>query len=103
MLRMTADTIRNSLRNFDYVGRMGGEEFLIILSGVGPYESAVVASRCRALVEQSCLNEGDGVKVTISIGATVSKSGECLEDMLQRADSLLYESKRCGRNRVTCQ
>jgi len=103
VLRMTADTLRNGLRSFDYLGRMGGEEFLIILSAVGLYEAAVVAERCRTLVAQSSLSENEELRVTISIGATVGRSNEGLPDLLQRADRLLYDSKNQGRNRVTCQ
>lgn len=60
------------------------------------------AERIRMLVENSFITEGElSINVTISIGATMARKDDTLEKLLKRADELLYESKRNGRNRVT--
>lgn len=103
VLRMVASTIRYALRGTDTVGRWGGEEFIAILYDV-KQKSAVrrAAEKIRILVEHSRLDLEDiGVQVTISIGGTLLRRKDTPESLVQRADELLYESKKAGRNRVT--
>jgi diguanylate cyclase (GGDEF)-like protein/PAS domain S-box-containing protein len=102
VLRMTARTLQNSLRAFDVVCRWGGEEFLAIIINVDEDRLRVVGEKLRNMVEQSSLtSDSDIVKVTISVGATVAKEGDSAEELVKRADRLMYGSKTSGRNLVT--
>ncbi len=101
VLKMVAATLSRSARSLDFVGRWGGEEFVVLLANVTDFNLPLVADRARRLVEHSELPMADGpLKVTVSIGATVVRKGEEITDILKRADSLMYEAKSAGRNRV---
>lgn len=102
VLRMVARTLAHSARSFDVVGRWGGEEFLVLVANVGREELLHTAERFRVLVERSKLPGEHGIQVTISLGASLARTGESLPGLLSRADRLLYASKAAGRNRVTC-
>lgn len=102
VLRMVALAIKSTLRSFDFVGRWGGEEFLIVLPNINGGILTRVAERCRAVVEESRFQfEDRTVRVTVSVGATLAHRGESPTQLVERADLLMYESKNKGRNRVT--
>lgn len=102
VLAMTARTLANSLRTFDVVCRWGGEEFLVIIINVDEGRLAVVAEKLRAMVEQSSISiDPTTINATISVGATVARSGDGIDSLVSRADQLMYQSKESGRNRVT--
>ncbi len=104
VLAMVAKTLSNSVRSFDFVGRWGGEEFLAILANVDAAELHTFANRIRALVEQSHLAVGSGdqqVRVTVSIGATITRPDDSLTTLVRRSDEFMYASKKAGRNCVT--
>ena len=95
------ETLARSARALDFVGRWGGEEFVLVLSNVTDFNLPLVADRARRLVEHSELPTPAGpLQVTISVGATVVRKGEGAGDVLRRADGLMYEAKAAGRNRV---
>jgi len=103
VLKVIAAELAGNLRSFDFIGRWGGEEFVIILVNMEE-EPAVLelAERLRMLVEKSSIAYQDQhIHVTISIGATLSLTDDTLETLVQRADRLMYESKRRGRNRIS--
>jgi diguanylate cyclase (GGDEF)-like protein/PAS domain S-box-containing protein len=101
-LVLVARTLRNSLRGCDQLGRWGGEEFMAIVSNSNDDILQELSERCRGLIETSTLQlNGTSINLTISIGATSVRPGESLEDVLGRADRLLYDSKNRGRNTVT--
>lgn len=102
VLRMVAHALRSSLRSFDFVGRWGGEEFVVVLPNITDEILERVGERCRQLIEVSeYQSEGRAIQVTVSIGGTMARQGETIQDCLDRADRLMYQSKRAGRNRVT--
>lgn len=102
LLRMTALALRGTLRSFDFVGRWGGEEFIVILPNMTDELLPTVAERCRRVVEESSnQTQGKQVRVTASIGATMAREDDMLEALVQRGDELMYASKQAGRNRVT--
>lgn len=103
VLTMVATTLRRNLRAADAVGRWGGEEFVAILDGVHASDDLRrVCDKLRTLVACSRLDVGDlGVAVTLSIGATLLRRDDTPASVVARADALMYESKRAGRNRVT--
>lgn len=101
VLREVAQRINAAIRTYDAVGRYGGEEFLVVLSGCEE-EPLLHAERIRALVSAEPVVTREGaITVTLSLGAAIS-GGELLEieDLLRAADAALYRAKRAGRNRV---
>ncbi len=102
VLKMVARDLQVDLRETDRVCRWGGEEFLAIVLNVDEHRLLYVANKLRYLVEQSGFErDGAPVRVTVSVGATMAKPGESREQLVARADELMYHSKRSGRNRVS--
>jgi diguanylate cyclase (GGDEF)-like protein len=86
----------------DLAGRWGGEEFLIVCPNVGSADLRAMAERHRMLIESSTAGfRSETLRVTVSVGATLPRVAESVEGIIHRADCLMYESKRQGRNRVT--
>ncbi|MEX2642301.1 MAG: sensor domain-containing diguanylate cyclase [Acetobacterales bacterium] len=102
VLRGMAAVCRETLRDSDLVGRIGGEEFAIVLPETPVDGAAGVAERIRHLVEVAHFGYDDKlIDVTVSIGvAGCGREGETVEDLMKRADVALYDAKRSGRNRV---
>jgi diguanylate cyclase (GGDEF)-like protein len=98
VLRDVAYGIRKSLRSFELVYRIGGEEFLVLLPGVALPEALEIAERVRHSVEQG--RPGD-LDLTVSAGVAADSGGHIrYEQLFRAADSALLEAKRSGRNRV---
>lgn len=104
VLRIVADLLRDEVRGSDLVGRVGGEEFAIVLPEIDMDNAVGVAERLRAKLVKSPIDLGDArLTVTASFGVTLSEPGDATHQALfDRADAALYASKRTGRNRVTC-
>ncbi len=102
ILKHFAALIRDALRKIDTVGRVGGEEFAIILPGANLDEAKVFAERLRQKVETTPLTLDDtAISITVSIGITAMKATDAGADtVLIRADEALYRAKENGRNRV---
>jgi len=104
VLKKTATVLTTSVRSADWVGRYGGEEFIVLLPDTPGTEAAMVIERCRQQIEESPLlmDNGERLTVTASFGI-VSLSGEQVDpdEALKRADQALYEAKEAGRNRIT--
>jgi diguanylate cyclase (GGDEF)-like protein len=94
--------MRQQVRESDLVGRFGGEEFAILLSGTTATEAYLVAERIRRGVGVvRVLTKDTIVGVTVSIGVAVLGShGGDLGELLESADRALYRAKRAGRDRV---
>jgi diguanylate cyclase (GGDEF)-like protein len=94
--------IRKLLRDIDVFGRLGGEEFAILLPETDLAGGGATAERLRAAIAETAIDTGNAVlKVTISIGVTLlSQADRELDALLKRADDAMYEAKRNGRNRV---
>ena len=104
VLRMVGRSMVNGLRRGDIPVRWGGEEFVALLPGITEAGLAAVAERVRMLVENSWIQQGETqVRVTVSVGATMASPSESPDDLTDRADRLMYASKRAGRNRVTVE
>ena len=105
ILKMISATIANSLRSFDIIGRWGGEEFVVLLINTQKGHLFKLADRLRLLVEKSALtlDNGEILKATVSIGATEAKTGDSVDTLVERADKLMFESKRRGRNMVSVE
>ena len=104
VLQRIAQTIKASLRDSDIAGRIGGEEFAIILVQTPVFPNGhEVAERLRQAIESTIieLDDGQDVPLTISIGAVEPVyPHDTLPTLMQRADQLLYKAKRNGRNMV---
>ncbi|MGW4796598.1 GGDEF domain-containing protein [Nonomuraea sp. NPDC004297] len=97
-----AATLRGQLREYDVVGRFGGEEFVVLLPGADIDEARRVAERLRVRVGHMTIPVDETlVRVTISVGvALMSVHGDDLIDLLAAADLALYRAKELGRDRV---
>jgi diguanylate cyclase (GGDEF)-like protein len=94
--------LRFGLREGDLLGRLGGEEFAIVLRSGSAEIAEVVAERLRSRVEVEHMAFGDQmIEMTISIGLAVQQAADqSIERLMARADAALYDAKRSGRNRV---
>ncbi len=101
VLKMVAQTMRGALREFDILGRWGGEEFVALILYADVQALEHVAERIRSLVELSWIDGNPPICVTVSVGGTLAMPDEAMETLIERADDLMYHSKRQGRNRVT--
>jgi diguanylate cyclase (GGDEF)-like protein len=102
VLQRVAALFLAQVRKVDVPVRLGGDEFLIFLAGVGQSACAVFAERMRrACAELHFEGELAGLAVTVSVGVTEHRRGESLRTLIERADAALYASKREGRDRVT--
>jgi diguanylate cyclase len=103
VLRIIGTLMRGTKRVDDAAGRIGGEEFLLVLPGTTTAgEANAMAERLRLAVEGYDWSKlQPELHVTASIGLTVAQAGEDPEKVLRRADEGLYEAKRSGRNRTS--
>lgn len=104
VLRVLAEATRVNLRDFDMIGRIGGEEFAVVLPETTLAGAVVVAERLRkAVSELVIMAEEKAIAVTLSIGlADLSDAVPDVNGLMKYADNALYEAKRKGRNRVEC-
>jgi two-component system cell cycle response regulator len=103
-LRLAVETIVRSLRQYDYVGRWGGEEFLIVLPNTDPDEAYQVAERLRLSLSNAEMELGGGesLELRMSLGVTTTKPPNNLnvDGLVKQADIALYQAKNNGRNQV---
>jgi diguanylate cyclase len=102
VLRAVAALLRGSLRGGDLVGRVGGEEFLVLLdSPFDPERLRALGERSRQRIESHDWDSVvPGLRVSASIGLTLGQPGEPVQAWLERADRALYQAKALGRNRI---
>ncbi len=102
VLQMVANTLSTNARPFDLYGRWGGEEFMGLVRNISLPNLEMLAERLRVLIEGSFLdNTSTLLNVTVSIGATLATEEDTLDNLLKRADALLYYSKHHGRNKAS--
>ncbi|CAK0757675.1 GGDEF domain-containing protein [Azospirillaceae bacterium] len=92
--------VQSSLRSTDLLGRMGGEEFAVLLPKTGIATAYQIGERIRAVIATTLVPEA--IAFTVSVGVAQWQAGSDMteDELLQRADSALYAAKRGGRNRV---
>lgn len=103
VLEHTVKAVKPLLRNSDLFGRMGGEEFAILLSGCDAQQAITIAEKCRQAIENlDCSPSGAlSLKVTASFGVSDSiQCGYSFDSLYGCADDALYKSKHAGRNDV---
>lgn len=102
VLKKVAKTIQENIRQYDCVGRYGGEEFLVVLPNAGGDMAVDIAERIRRAIENISI-ECDKKVIQISISAGVSTlrySETKVDELVKRADTALYAAKSNGRNQV---
>jgi len=93
--------IRGIIRPYDFLGRYGGEEFLIVITESTKTAREGLFERVRAeIAEHKIITRSDEVDITVSIGVSGSKGDETADEMLAAADEALYKAKDNGRNQV---
>ncbi|GAA6132109.1 GGDEF domain-containing protein [Halopseudomonas sabulinigri] len=101
VLRLIATQLSRRLRKTDYIGRFGGEEFVVLMPGTSLEQGAIALEELRAGIEASPFHfKNAPVPVTISIGYTQFCQGDTLDDVFDRADKAMYRAKDQGRNRI---
>lgn len=102
VLRAAARAITDTARASDVCGRIGGEEFALVLPDTGVADAMAMAERLRLHVSETVVaHDGAQIRVTCSLGVAERGHGsESLEGVLARADAALYRAKQAGRNRV---
>ena len=107
VLQHLGQFLTKSMRRSDFVGRYGGEEFVVLVPNASLQELELIAERVRRTVENGIIRIGEtDVKITVSIGGAriaAVKQLESVEDLMNSADKYLYEAKKSGRNRCICR
>jgi diguanylate cyclase (GGDEF)-like protein len=102
VIKTIGNIMQNHKRTSDVVGRIGGEEFALLLPEAASDNAAAVGERFRRLVAECSLDAGiERISVTLSVGVGATHDQTSgIEQMMKEADVALYEAKRSGRNRV---
>jgi diguanylate cyclase (GGDEF)-like protein len=100
-LQTVVKVVAAELRRGDSMGRLGGEEFLVVLPGASQDDAQRLAERARSDVQRECAQIGGRpVGLTLSIGVAANDAGADCVDLVERADAAMYAAKLQGRNRV---
>jgi diguanylate cyclase len=98
-LRIVAQIMQSYLRQSDYVFRIGGEEFVLLLTSTDAEAAASLVEKMRnGIAESSFHFKGEPVSLTLSAGITETRDGDNVESIYERADEALYRAKHSGRN-----
>ena len=105
VLQRFTQQLSKSSRPYDFVGRYGGEEFVVCLSGADEFQGRSVAERMRKSVEEmktKLPNSTQSVQITASFGVASLRMGakETVDSLIKRVDEAMYKAKCEGRNRV---
>jgi diguanylate cyclase (GGDEF)-like protein/PAS domain S-box-containing protein len=103
VLREVSEKLEASIRPYDYVGRYGGDEFVIVLPGCGPEEAHHMAERIRELFNDNTLRTSEGdFRITMSLGVIAAQgvSAGSVDALIRSVDEALYRAKQAGRNQV---
>ena len=103
-LKETVTVIQNAMRAQDILGRLGGEEFAVLVPESHAEDAAALAERIRASIAQIVIDTPDEpLSFTMSIGVSEGDNDDdSVDDALTRADKALYDAKEQGRNQVVC-
>jgi diguanylate cyclase (GGDEF)-like protein/PAS domain S-box-containing protein len=102
VLKVMARTMNAVIRPTDILGRWGGEEFVAAASNIDKETAIAIGERFRTLVEGSSVPiEDERIRFTISVGVTIARERDNLSSVIQRADHIMYEAKKAGKNRVS--
>ena len=101
VLKVVASTLQANVREIDFLGRYGGEEFVVLMPETALEGALRAAEKLRQAVADRPFHSGEHrVPVTISFGVAAFAADDTPESVFQRADTALYQAKDAGRNRV---
>jgi diguanylate cyclase (GGDEF)-like protein len=100
-----ADVMSECFREYDIIGRVGGEEFCVCMPNTSSEDATIACDRFRGILENTEIvvreSQGDSITVTVSIGLALGQGAAIsLDDLLKKADISLYQAKEGGRNQV---
>ncbi len=99
-LKIIAQLMQDYVRKSDAVFRIGGEEFVLLLTDTAAERADQAIAKMRAAIAESSFHfKGEPVQITLSAGITETRPGDDAESIYERADQALYQAKRNGRNR----
>ncbi len=98
-LKIVAQMMLKYVRQSDYVFRIGGEEFVLLLTSTPADKAATLVEKMRSGIAASSFHfKGEPVNLTLSAGITETRTGDSVESIYERADQVLYKAKNSGRN-----
>jgi len=102
VLQIFVEAIEDEIRSTDVLGRVGGEEFTLLLPDTPIQSASHLAERVRERINKYPYIAGEQlIEITASLGvAVLTEEDEYFKEMLHRADQALYKAKHSGRNRV---
>ena len=101
MLKVIAESMKQSSRKTDTIGRWGGEEFLGVFPIKNKKDTVVIARRLQKMINQTFIPYGDEkLHVTMSIGITAVQEEDTMPSIISRADHYMYRAKNMGRNTI---
>ncbi len=101
VLQALGRILPSALRGMDMSCRWGGEEFALLLHGVGGDSAAGIIERLRQAVAQTAIvAAGQSLRCTVSIGVAQARRGDSFDALMRRADDAMYSAKAAGKNRV---
>ncbi len=104
VLSNICSAVKGSIRNIDYLGRWGGEEFVVVTPYIEHKDILTVAERIRMSVQKEIVLNGQFIiNSTVSIGVAYAGDTDTVSSLVARADSLMYQSKNDGKNRITIE
>jgi diguanylate cyclase (GGDEF)-like protein len=96
-IRMVAEGLRNAVRPHDTVGRIGGDEFVVLMSRMGHDKGLAAAARIgRAIGRLTLVHDGHPVPLSVSVGLAPFTGAETEDELLDRADGTMYRDKRAA-------
>lgn len=104
VITMAGKVLSSVVRKSDLIGRWGGEEYAGGFPGISLEYLEKIAEKMRVMIKESVVYyKGETIEITISIGATMSRKNEDPKELMNRADKMLYKSKKDGRNCITVE
>lgn len=101
ILKAFSKTIKNSISDSCVFGRLGGEEFAIVIPSINLEMAQIKAEKLRSEIENLTIKlDSQDIKVTASFGISDIENSVTIDDMIRNADKMLYSAKKSGKNRV---
>jgi diguanylate cyclase (GGDEF)-like protein len=93
--------LQSEIRNTDYLGRWGGEEFILLMPNTGPHEAVELCqSLCKKLSAMTITTGSTSIQITASFGVSFTAIPRPMSEVISAADDALFSAKRDGRNIV---
>ena len=102
VLKHISAVMEESVRDIDIIGRIGGEEFVILAKDIDEHGLMALAKKLQEKVKSMLLQSKNvQLTITLSIGGTLAHEGDSVVSLLHRADTHMYQSKTTGKNKTT--